>query len=139
MQVIQHHPTTAVAYPRAINPGVNAAKANFEDFFIEVKQIDGMGPIEIIHQKTGLKVALQIVHTKDVSDFDNMLGKALSMHLTTQYITGDYSFFVIFSGYEGDFAKEDTDLHVRLHRLSHAICLGTSWYHGFRDKVNPDL
>lgn len=128
--------TTAVPFPRAINPGVNSVKVNFDDFSLEVRDVETMGPVEIIHQKANPKVALQVVHTKDLGDFDKMLDKAMGMHVTSQYITGDYSFFVLFSGIHGDFAKNETDLHVRMPRLFDAIRGGASWYQHYRDKLN---
>jgi len=135
MPTIKKRPaTTAVPFPRAINPGVNSVKVNFDDFSLEVRDVETMGPVEIIHQKANPKVALQVVHTKDLGDFDKMLGKAMGMHVTSQYITGDYSFFVLFSGIQGDFAKNETDLHVRMHRLFDAIRGGASWYQTYKNK-----
>lgn len=126
--------TTAVPFPRAINPGVDSVKVNFDDFSLEVRDVETMGPVEIIHQVADPKAALQVVHTKDLGEFDKMLGKAIGMHVTSQYIKGDYSFFVLFSGIQGDFAKEDTDFHVRMHRLFDAIRGAASWYHTYRVK-----
>ena len=77
---------TAVPFPRAINPGVDSVKVNFGDFTLEVRDVETMGPVEIIHQKANPKVALQVVHTKNLGDFDKMLGKAMGMHVTRQYI-----------------------------------------------------
>ena len=126
---------TAVPFPRAINPGVDSVKVNFGDFTLEVRDVETMGPVEIIHQKATPKVALQVVHTKNLGDFDKMLGKAMGMHVTSQYIKGDYSFFVLFSGIQGGFAMEDTDIHARLYSLFDAIRGGASWYHTYREKL----
>lgn len=63
-----------------------------------------------------------------------MLGKEMGMHVTSQYITEDYSFFVLFSCIQGDFAKNETDLHVRMYRLFDAIRAEASWYQTYRDK-----
>lgn len=134
-KIIQHHPKEAMVFPRAINQGVELRNVPFEDFTIEVKDVETMGKVEIIHQTAKPNVALQVVHTKDLGEFDKMLGRGLSMHLTIQYIKGDYTFMVIFSGIQGDFAEGDTDPHVRMHRVFDAIRAGAWWYHLYRDKA----
>lgn len=34
---------TAVPFPRAINPGVDSVKVNFDDFTLEVRDVETMG------------------------------------------------------------------------------------------------
>ena len=48
---------TAVPFPRAINPGVDSVKVNFDDFTLEVRDVETMGPVEIIHQVANPKAA----------------------------------------------------------------------------------
>lgn len=134
-KIIQHHPTTAVAFPRAINQGVNLVNVSFADFTFEVKDIESMGKVEIIHLVAQPKIELQIVHAKNLGEFDRLLGKGMSMHLPILYISGDYSFFVIYSGMQGDFADGETEIHVQLHRIFDAQRAGASWYHHYRDKI----
>lgn len=133
-EIIQHHPKEAVAFPRAINPGVEPVKVSFEDFTIEVRDVETMGKVEIIHHVAQPKIALQVVHSKDIGEFDRLLGKGMSMHLPIVYLTGDYTFFVIYSGMQGDFAKDVTDIQVQLHRIFDAQRAGASWYQCFHDK-----
>lgn len=135
-EIIQHHPKEAVAFPRAINPGVEHVKVSFEDFTIEVRDVETMGKVEIIHQVVQPKIALQVVHSKDIGEFDRLLGKGMSMHLPIVYLTGDYTFFVIYSGMQGDFAEGDTDIHVQLHLIFDAERAGASWYQQYRNKIS---
>ena len=44
-------------FPRAINPGVDSVKVNFDDFTLEVRDVETMGPVEIIHQVANPKAA----------------------------------------------------------------------------------
>lgn len=157
-KIIQHHPTSAVAFPRAIKPkeqreqsqtrlsfaesrmrkaianqGVESINVPFEDFTLEVKDVESMGKVEIIHQVAQPKIALQVVHATDLQDFDKKLGNGLSMHFTIQYVKGDYTFMVIFSGIQGDFVKSDSDPHVRMHRVFDTVRAGAWWYSLYRD------
>lgn len=133
-EIIQHHPKEAVVFPRAINQGVEPVNVSFEDFTIEVRDVETMGKVEIIHQVAQPKVALQVVQAQDLCEFDRLLGKGMSMHLPILYLTGDYSFFVIYSGTQGDFAEDESDIHVQLHRIFDAQRAGASWYQCFHDK-----
>lgn len=135
-KIIQHHPNEAVAFPRVINPGVELVNVSFEDFTIEVKNVQSMGKVEIIHQVALPKIALQVVHAKNLGEFDRLLGKGMSMHLPIVYITGDYTFFVIYSGMQGNFTEGDTDIHVQLHLIFDAERAGASWYQQYRNKIS---
>lgn len=133
-QIIHHHPSTAVAFPRAINPGSELHHVPFDDYTIEVKDVETMGKVEILHQTAKPNAALQVVHTSNLQDFDKKLRNGLSMNLRIQYVKGDYTFMVVFSGIQGDFAESDTDPHVRMHRVFDAVRAGAQWYHLYKGK-----
>lgn len=95
MQIIQHHPTTAVAFPRALYQGSKLVNVSKDAFRIVEKQVEGMGTVQLVEQVASLGVTVQIVHAKDTANFDQLLGKAMSMSLSPKYIEGDYTFLVL--------------------------------------------
>lgn len=106
----------------------------FDDFTLEVKDVETIGKVEILHQTAKPNVVLQVVHASDLQDFDKKLRNGLSMSLRIQYVKGDYTFMVVFSGIQGDFDESDTDPHVRMHRVFDAVRAGAQWYHLYKGK-----
>lgn len=86
MQIIQHHPTTAVAFPRALYQGSKLVNVSKDAFHIIEKQVEGMGTVHLVEQVASPGVTVQVVQAKDTANFDQLLGKAISMSLSPKYI-----------------------------------------------------
>ena len=59
------------------------------------KRVEGMGTVQFVEQVASPGVTVQVVQAKDIANFDQLLGKALSMSLSPKYIEGDHTFLVL--------------------------------------------
>lgn len=124
-----------VLFPRTINKGNEPEHIDREQFTAEMRGVEGMGETWLITQNGFPHVVSQVVTTKNESEFDLLLGRAIANHIHAEWVKGCTDFFVLISGWNDDIKWQQATCDRQMAEIFAIEALAAKWWYCYREDI----